>query len=120
MTRSELGLDQGETRATRLLQPSPYSGRGSTEALAVACKAAEDERDELREAARELVAELERTSGDWPRFCDAPRCCCLAMHDDGDQVACDEHQGILVDNDIEDLSYATAWRRLVALAREGS
>ena len=73
---------------------------------------------QLRQAAQALVAELERTSGDWPRFCDEPRCCCLAMHDDGDQVACDEHQGMLVDGDVEDLSYAPALRALRAALKE--
>lgn len=99
--------------------PMPMTMLASVRALAVACKAAEDERGELREASRALVEALESTHGDWPRFCDEPRCCCLAMHDDGDQVACDEHQWILVDGDVEDLSYATTWRRLVALAKEG-
>lgn len=74
MTRQELGLDQGETRATRLLQPSPYSGRGSAEALALAGQSGAlwrevkrlsaelqevtRERDELREAARALLDAL--------------------------------------------------------------
>ena len=80
---------------------------------------AESERDAIREAAQALVDALESTHGDWPRFCDAPRCCCLAMHDDGDQVACDEHQGMLVDGDVEDLSYAPALRTLRALLEGG-
>lgn len=73
------------------------------------------ERDELREAGRALVADLESNEGDWPTGCNAPRCRRLATYDDGDQVACDEHQGILVAGDIEDLSYASSYRRLRAL-----
>jgi len=73
------------------------------------------ERDELREAGRALVADLESNEGDWPTWCNAPRCRRLATYDDGDQVACDEHQGVLVAEDIEDLSYASSYRRLRAL-----
>lgn len=74
----------------------------------------------LRQAAQALVAELESTSGDWPRLCDAPRCNSLALVEDGDQSTCDEHQGILVDGEVEDLSYAPALRTLRALLEGGS
>lgn len=77
---------------------------------------AEKDRDGLREAVEALLADLENRDGDWPTWCNMPRCRRLAMLNDGDQFACDEHQGMLVAGDTEDQSYAPALRRLRALA----
>lgn len=76
---------------------------------------AEKDRDGLREAVEALLADLENRDGDWPTWCNMPRCRRLAMLNDGDQFACDEHQGMLVAGDTEDQSYAPALRRLRAL-----
>lgn len=77
------------------------------------------ERDEALEAWRALLSDLESANGDWPGRCDAPRCRRLATCNDGDQIACDEHQGMLVAGDIEDLSYAAPLRRLRELLEKG-
>lgn len=79
------------------------------------------ERDALRAAARALLDDVESPSGEPMGFCHALRCRRLAMCGDGDMVACDEHQGILVAGDIEDLSYAPAVRFLRSLLpKEGA
>lgn len=79
-----------------------------------------DEGQALRGTAAAMVDDLESPHGDWPRHCDVPGCRRLATSEDGDQIACDEHQGELVAGDIEDLSYAPALRQLrVLLKGEG-
>lgn len=78
------------------------------------------QRDELRAAGRALVADLENPKGDLTVPCEHSTCNRLAMLNDGDQVACDEHRGMLVDGDIEDCSYAPALRRLRELTKEGA
>lgn len=73
------------------------------------------ERDDLRAAAVALVATFDAPKGDVPTFCDAPKCSRLASRYDGDQASCDEHETMLVEGDIEDLSYAPQLRTLRAL-----
>lgn len=133
MTRKELGLDQGETRATRLLQPSPYSDRGSAEALALAGQSGalwrevkrlsaelqevRRERDRWREAGRAVARDLDFGS---LLCCQHPDCKpeVATVHRTAfGFVLCDRHgsgQGGHL------YPWAIAWRRLVALAREGS
>ena len=88
---------------------------GMTRRLLATLDAREAERDAMADAVRALLADVESPHGEKMDFCDAPRCRCLAMYNDGDMAACDEHQGILVAGDIEDMSYAPAVRTLRAM-----
>lgn len=74
----------------------------------------------MTDAARALLEEVEGPHGEWMGFCEAPRCRCLAMCGDGYLIACDEHRGILIDDDIEDMSYAPTVRALRALLADPS
>lgn len=78
--------------------------------------AVEQERDELREAARALLADLEGATGDFPDWCNSRRGCCrlASFVGDCDQGACDEHKSEL-HGALEELSYAPALRHLRAL-----
>lgn len=101
--------------------PSPEQLRGAR--ILAEARAERDqaiaERDALREAAAALVADLESKYGDWPRFCGAPFCERVALHDDGDTVACDEHQEDLIrDDGLRNLSYAAPLRALRKLLEQ--
>lgn len=77
-------------------------------------EAARAERDELRTAARAFVAAIEDPEGDIPHLC--TNCDRLALTGaSGSRTRCGDHP-----NGCADLSYAPAWRRLVALAQEGT
>jgi hypothetical protein len=69
----------------------------------------------MADAVRALLADVESQHGEQMDFCNAPRCRRLAMYNDGDMAACDEHQGILVAGDIEGMSYAPFVRTLRAM-----
>lgn len=68
----------------------------------------------LRAAARELIAAIEAPEGDFPLFCSCCGKLALTSTPDG-KDRCGDHA-----NGGADLSYAPAWRRLVALAQEGT
>lgn len=89
--------------------------KGEAEGVVASFERLMRERDELREASRALLTDLEAPMGDLPIWCNYPRCRRLAMCNDGDQYACDEHQGMLVTPDVEDCSYAAPLRKLRAL-----
>ena len=83
-------------------------------------KATQAERDELREAGRALVADLESDEGHWPGWCDHPRCRRLFTLTDGKGCTCDEHQGDLIAERLQDCSYTPALRRLMGTKKEGA
>ena len=68
----------------------------------------------LRAAAREFIAAIEDPEGASPRFCSYCGKLALTSTPDG-KDRCGDHP-----NGGTDLSYAPAWRRLVALAQEGT
>lgn len=68
----------------------------------------------LRAAVRELIAAIEAPEGDSPLFCSCCGKLALTSTPDG-KDRCGDHA-----NGGTDLSYAPAWRRLVALAQEGT
>lgn len=78
------------------------------------------ERDELRAAAQALVADLESDEGHWPGWCDHPRCRRLFTLTDGKGCTCDEHQGDLIAERLQDCSYTPALRRLMGTKKEGA
>lgn len=93
--------------------PMPMAMLASVRALAVACKAAEGERDELREAARAMV----KSSGEAPfRWCG--RCEEMATRVTTIGVARCDGCATPMGASAKDLDYALAWRRLVALTKE--